>query len=77
MADQPRLLTPPRVDRFCPAQHCGKACSARDCTCPPCRCPDCKARRRAVRRTRRVGGVQANPVFVSPPTRLFYIPTER
>ena len=51
---QDRLLTPPRVARFCPTEHCARHCGPDNCTCAPCPddCPHCvKRRARAAMRT--------------------------
>jgi hypothetical protein len=62
---QERLLTPPRLERFCPGEHCAQACDARTCTCKPCQswCPFCKARKAAGRRrVTRTDRVEIAPV---------------
>ena len=41
---QARLLVPPRLDDFCPAQACGRSCNAADCTCKRCWCSSCRSR---------------------------------
>lgn len=40
-AIQDRLLMPPRVEHFCPGQHCARSCGPTDCTCKPGRCEHC------------------------------------
>lgn len=75
---QERLFTPPRLDRFCPMEHCRVQCGPGTCKCSPCPpwCPFCRERKAVARQHYR-------PEFIDLPPyqpRLFAgasIPTHR
>lgn len=50
-AEQERLLDPPRLEHYCPGEHCSAICNAETCTCAPCRpsCTFCRDRKAAGR----------------------------
>lgn len=69
-----RLVVPPRLDLFCPGQHCAPVCDPETCHCKPCRCGGCRARARKAQRGR-LTGRQVQPVEAHP--RLFPSPSSR